>query len=133
VRVFRCCRQEQGFHAGELPIHQGDAALVAVIGAVAQAAHDEGRAHTLAEIDRKSAEGNHFHQRLPSEGLSHPRQPLLLAEERLLRGVHADSNHDLAEQGQRAPHDAHVPDGDRVEGAGEDSDGGGHAEAGCAD
>src|SRR5688572_23935745 len=115
VRMFRRAGQEKSFNSTDLPVHERDAALVTMIGAVAQTTNDECCSNPAAQINRKPFESDRLNARSTLKGFGYPRDALFWPEHRAFGIVHTHSDHDLLEQGKRTHHNGNMPDGDRIE------------------
>lgn len=115
-------RQEDRVHGGQHgAIGVGHLNFVLQVRGSTQSAYDELRAVLSASVDQEAVRGGHTHQGLVPQRLRDQLEPLLEAEERLFARMGGHQHGHRFETLRAATNEVHVPVGDRVEAAREES------------
>ena len=112
--------EEDGLQLGvEALVGMPNHVFIFEVAAAAQATDDGACAHFLAEVGSEAFVAFHFHLWVVFEDGFAPLDAVLKVESGTLFHVDADGDIDLVEDVQRPQNDAAVPQGDGVEGTGE--------------
>ena len=117
---FAFGEEEDGFQLRmQTLVGVADHVLVLEVAAAAQTTDDGVGTHFLAEVGSEALVALHFHLRIVLENGLAPRDAVLQIKSGTLFHIDADSDINLVEDGQGPQNDAAVPQGDGIEGTGE--------------